>query len=36
MRSVVIDVDIDDVEPEDMRQDGASRVWNELTIKGTE
>jgi transcription antitermination factor NusG len=36
MRSVVIDIDIDDVEPEDTRQRGASRVWNELTIKGTE
>ena len=36
MRSVVIDVDIDDVEPEDTRQGGASRVWSELTIKGTE
>jgi transcription antitermination factor NusG len=35
MRSLVIDVDIDDVEPEDTRQGGASRVWNELTIRGS-
>jgi transcription antitermination factor NusG len=36
MRSVVIDVDIADVEPEDARQSGSSRVWNELTMRGSE
>jgi transcription antitermination factor NusG len=34
MRSVVIDIDIDDVEPEDARQSG--RVWDELTMRGLE
>lgn len=36
MRSLVIDVDITDVEPGDMGTGGTSRVWNEVPGKGME